>query len=216
MSVRYRLIASVLVVSLAIGTLGLTKCGGDDMSELVGSEHTIRVGELVDVLVAVSPTEPVAGLQFDMTWDPLILRLTGVTEGDFLKQGGLSSFFRQPTITEGFVDGVAGACIAGSVSTPGTFAILHFEALASGETDLVFSDVIVANAAAQPIAVNLTNGKVAVRVPWDVNLDGQVDVLDLIEVAQHWGANGPYDINLDHVVNVMELVLIAQQISPTA
>ena len=210
------LIVGLLVVFLAIGTLGLQNCRGDDMTELLGSTHVIRVGEFVDVQVVVSPSEPVAGLQFDMTWNSSIVRLTGVTEGDFLKQGDLSSFFRQPTIAEGSVEGVAGAVILGTVIDYGIFAILHFEALVSGETDLVFSNVIVANADAQPIAVNVTNGQIAVRVPWDVNLDGQVDVLDLIEVAQHWGANGPYDINLDHVVNVLELVLIAQQISPPA
>ncbi|KKK70620.1 hypothetical protein LCGC14_2922190, partial [marine sediment metagenome] len=166
--------------------------------------------------VRVNPTEPVAGLQFDMNWDGSVVSLTGVTEGDFLTQGGSSSFFRPPTISEGRAEGVAGVVIQGSVSGPGTFAILHFEAIGNGETDLTFSNTILANTDAQPIGVEVTPGKITVRFPWDVNLDGKVDVLDLIEVAQHWGANGPYDINQDHVVNVMELVLIAQQISPTA
>ena len=204
------------VLFLAGGIFGIQFCKGGDMTQLAVSTHTIRMGDFVDVQVNVTPTEPVAGLQFDMSWDGTIVGLTGVTEGDFLKQGGHSSFFRQPTVAEGSAVGVAGVVIQGTVDGPGVFAILHFEALVSGQTDLLLQNVIVANADAQPIAVDITTGKITVRLPWDVNLDGEVNVLDLIEVAQHWGANGVYDINNDHVVNVMELVLVAQRISVSA
>ncbi len=184
------------------------------MTELTGSIHTIRRGDSVDVEVAVIPTEPVAGLQFDMSWDPAVVRLTGVTEGDFLKQNNQSSFFRQPDIAEGSVIGVAGAILGGTVDGPGVFATLHFEALESGETELVLSNVIIADAGAQPIAVDITPGRITVRLPWDVNLDGEINILDLILVAQHWGSNGSYDVNQDQVVDVRDLVAVAQMVTP--
>jgi hypothetical protein len=51
-------------------------------------------------------------------------------------------------------------------------------------------------------------------VPGDVNADGTVDVVDLVEVIQQWGAcqGFPFpfhaDLNGDEVVNVTDLVLV--------
>ena len=50
----------------------------------------------------------------------------------------------------------------------------------------------------------------------DVNRDGDVDILDLIRVAQQLGKrvspNSPVDINGDGVVNIFDLTLVAQGI----
>ena len=54
----------------------------------------------------------------------------------------------------------------------------------------------------------------------DVNRDGDVDILDLILVAQQLGksvpANSPVDINRDGVVNIFDLTLVAQGIGGAA
>ena len=44
---------------------------------------------------------------------------------------------------------------------------------------------------------------------WDVNRDGQVNVLDLVAVANAFGKDAP-DVNGDGVVNILDLVLVAQ------
>ncbi|MBI1922881.1 hypothetical protein HYR99_01385, partial [Candidatus Poribacteria bacterium] len=49
--------------------------------------------------------------------------------------------------------------------------------------------------------------------PWDVNKDQVVNILDLVEVARHFGEkiegeSPPYDINKDGVVNILDLVLV--------
>ena len=49
---------------------------------------------------------------------------------------------------------------------------------------------------------------------WDVNRDGQVNVLDLVLVAQHLGGAAPahlqIDVNGDGIVNILDLVVVAQ------
>ena len=44
---------------------------------------------------------------------------------------------------------------------------------------------------------------------WDVNRDGQVNVLDLVAVANAFGKDAP-DVNGDGVVNILDLVAVAQ------
>ena len=46
----------------------------------------------------------------------------------------------------------------------------------------------------------------------DVNGDGQVNILDLIQVANSLGKSAP-DPNGDGVVNILDLVFVAQQFS---
>ena len=51
----------------------------------------------------------------------------------------------------------------------------------------------------------------------DVNGDGNVDVLDIIEVIVHWGERGeniPADINNDGVVNLQDLLKVIQSLGP--
>jgi uncharacterized protein YjdB len=53
---------------------------------------------------------------------------------------------------------------------------------------------------------------------WDVNNDGQVNVLDLILIGQHLNESGApgwlkQDINKDGRINVLDLILAAQRMS---
>ena len=51
---------------------------------------------------------------------------------------------------------------------------------------------------------------------WDVNRDGQINILDLVLVAQHLGgaapANSQVDVNGDGTVNILDLVVVAQHL----
>jgi hypothetical protein len=44
--------------------------------------------------------------------------------------------------------------------------------------------------------------------PADVNGDGKVNILDLVQVANGFGKSAP-DLNGDGVVNILDLVLVA-------
>ena len=65
--------------------------------------------------------------------------------------------------------------------------------------------------------VNPPEKKVAVNVPeWDVNRDGQTNILDLILVGQDFGksisTNARTDVNRDGKRNISDLVLVAQHL----
>ena len=49
------------------------------------------------------------------------------------------------------------------------------------------------------------------QVPWDVNNDGVVNILDLTFIASRFGQSSP-DINGDGVVNILDLTLVANRI----
>ena len=52
----------------------------------------------------------------------------------------------------------------------------------------------------------------ATEVPYDVNDDGTVNILDLVFVASRFGQTDPNaDVNADGTVNVLDLTLVAQQ-----
>ena len=51
--------------------------------------------------------------------------------------------------------------------------------------------------------------------PWDVNMDGQVNVLDAILILQHLGETGfpgwiVSDVNCDGMINILDLILVGQ------
>ncbi len=55
-------------------------------------------------------------------------------------------------------------------------------------------------------------------VPWDVNADGTVNILDLVQVANQFGESGeglPGDVNIDGQVNILDLVQVASYIGKT-
>lgn len=60
------------------------------------------------------------------------------------------------------------------------------------------------------------NGSVTVLSnPGDVNTDGEVNILDLILIGQHWGETGPpcwilADVSCDGVVNILDMILVGQ------
>jgi hypothetical protein len=53
-----------------------------------------------------------------------------------------------------------------------------------------------------------------VTCPADVNGDGMVDVVDLLELLSSWGGGGPADINGDGLVDVQDLLLLLSAWGP--
>ena len=166
-----------------------------------------------------------AGWQFDIAFDPSALEAVNVSEGDFLKTDGGTTFFQNGTIDNaaGKITGLSAARLsAQGVSGTGSVLQVTFKAKSAGETELalqnfqfgsVGGDSIPAGPHQIPIAVE---GRLATG---DVNRDGVVSILDLILVAQQLGkrvpAGSPVDVNGDGVVSILDLIRIAQGIGNT-
>jgi len=90
----------------------------------------VKTGDSVSVSLSMSADQPVASASSIVTFDATKLQFVGVTEGDFLKQGGAPTSFSS-RVSAGQVqlsDSVQGGL--GAAST-GTFAVLSFRALAA-------------------------------------------------------------------------------------
>jgi C1A family cysteine protease len=154
------------------------------------ASNKIGIGDTFTVDVFVDPGTEIAGAQFNLSFDALVVTANGVTEGNLLSQGGASTLFLAGTVNNvaGTITSVAGAIATPgeSVSESGTFAAVSFTAMAAGASALDLTNVIVANILGQAVAITVTGGSVAVCPDWDVNLDLSVNVLDMTLVGQHW------------------------------
>ena len=190
------------------------------------SETPVHIGDTFTFDVRADSVSNLAGWQFDLVFDPAVLEAVGVSEGDFLKSDGGTTFFQSGRIdnTKGKITGlIAGRISEGGASGSGSLLQVEFKAESEGETELTLEDfefgsITGENIPAGPLEIRIT---VAERlVTGDVNRDGRVSILDLILVAQQLGRrvppNSAVDINGDGMVNIFDLTLVAQGIAGAA
>ena len=192
------------------------------------SKTPIHTSDTFTLDIRAETVYDMAGWQFDIAFDPAALEAIDVTEGDFLKTDGGSTFFQSGSIDNavGKITGLSAARLSGGgASGTGTLLQVRFKAKSAGETELAldkfqFGSATGDNIPAGPheIRINVEEGLAA----GDVNRDGVVSILDLILVAQQLGkrvpAGSPVDVNGDGVVSILDLIRVAQGIagSPAA
>jgi len=172
------------------------------------------------VICPHSTHSDIAGMQFNLSFNASLVTANGVTEGDLFSQGGASTYFQAGTIDNvaGTITNVAGAIITAgaSVSQSGTFAIINFTAKdAQGTSPLDLSNVIVGDINGDPVPITVSDGNVTIGKTGDVDGDGNVNVLDMIRVGQHWGQTSSpgwiaEDVKKDGVINVLDMIIIGQ------
>jgi hypothetical protein len=92
-----------------------------------------------------------------------------------------------------------------------TLAKINFAATGSGDPTINLSSVII-NGVVDDV-VSLT---VEVTVPWDVNDDGVVNFLDVVEIIVHWGdpvSCPACDVNRDGKVDYSDLSLVLEHLT---
>ena len=169
-----------------------------------------------------------AGWQFDIAFDPAALEAISVSEGDFLKMDGGTTFFQGGTIDNaaGKITGLSAARLSTQgVNGTGVLLQVRFKAKSAGETQLALQKFQFGSSTGDNISAGPHEIHIVVEerlTTGDVNRDGVVSILDLILVAQQLGkrvsSDSPVDINGDGVVSILDLILVAQGIagSPAA
>ena len=190
------------------------------------SKTPIHAGDTFTLNISAENVFDLAGWQFDITFDPTALEALNVSEGDFLKTGGSTTFFQGGSIDNaaGKITGLNAARLSAQ-GTTGTGSLLqvNFKAKSGGETKLMlqnfqFGSVTGDIIPAGPHEITITvEGRLATG---DVNRDGQVTILDLILVSQQLGkrvpAGSPVDVNGDGVVSILDLIFVSGQIGNPA
>ena len=190
------------------------------------SKTPIHLGDTFTFDVRADNVTDLAGWQFDISFDRAALEAINVSEGDFLKIDGGSTFFQSGRIdnASGKITGLSAARLTVSgASGSGSLIQVKFKAKSTGETSLALGNFELGSVPGELIPAGPTEIYFAVEerlATGDVNRDGRVSILDLILVAQQLGntvpANSSVDINGDGVVNIFDLTLVAQGIGGAA
>ena len=189
------------------------------------SQTPIHIGDTFTLDIGAEDVFDLAGWQFDIAFDPAALEAIDVTEGDFFKTDGATTFFQGGSIDNvaGKIGGLSAARLsAQGVSGTGVLLQVRFKAKAAGETDLVLQNPLFGAITGEPIPAGPHQIRITVEgqlATGDVNRDGVVNITDLILVAQQLGqkvsADSPVDINGDGIVNTLDLLLVEQAIGST-
>ena len=198
----------------------------DDGFSLSTGATPVRDGDSFILRFRAENIVDLAGWQTDIAFDPAVLEVVKVNEGDFLKKGGVDTFFLQGTIdnTAGKITKINSARLRGGVDGTGTLLSVTFTAKAAGETRITFSNFQAGNRRSEVIASNTPEIIITIEdsafPAWDVNQDGQVSILDLIQVAQRLGssvsANHRADVNGDGTVSILDLIIVAQHLGESS
>jgi hypothetical protein len=140
------------------------------------STQSVSPGEAFQVDLVIDTDTPSRGAQASLTFDPVLVEVTEVTEGDFFKawaeaSGNFTLLFPEPTIDNvaGEVSGFSVAVIGTNPGGPTGSGLLwtyHMTAKAevTGTSDLVLADVVLADALGSGIpGVDVNDGKVVVE-----------------------------------------------------
>ena len=98
-----------------------------------------KVGDTLTVQFKAEDMSDLAGWQGDIVFDPALLKVDNVSEGNFLKQDSGRTHFLKGTIdnTTGRINGIGSARLSeGGVSGEGTLIAVTFTAIANGESRL--------------------------------------------------------------------------------
>ena len=189
------------------------------------SPTPIHTGDTFTLDILAENVFDMAGWQFDIAFDRNALEAIDVSEGDFLKTDGGSTFFQGGSIDNaaGKITGLSAARLSTQgVSGTGMLLQVRFKAKSAGETQLTLQNFQFGSVTGDSIPAGPHQIRIVVEerlTTGDVNRDGVVSILDLILVAQQLGrrvpAGSPVDLNGDGVVSILDLILTARAIGNT-
>jgi len=180
---KFRLLG-ILNIFLIL-TLGLLLPGLVSAQETtnlnVSAPGGVNTGEQFTVDILIDPGTAIAGVQFDLAFDPSLVTVDSVAEGDLLSQDGATTYFSPGAIDNvaGTITGVAGAITTSgqTVSTAGTFATITLIAgTESGTCPLTISGVVVGDIDGQSVPVSVVDSQVTINQSPVLNLIGDKSV----------------------------------------
>jgi hypothetical protein len=155
------------LLSLTIFLPSPALAAGPAAVAVVASPQSVGPGQQFTVSLNVQPNNAIAGMQLNLSFDPSLVTVTGVVEGNLLSQGGLTTYFMpgQTNNSAGTVSNIAGVITGAgqTVSTAGTFAAIAMTAKsAAGTSPIRISGAVVGNANGQPISVTVSDSQVTI------------------------------------------------------
>ncbi len=184
----------------------------------------VRVEDMFTLHLNIADVTNLSGWLCDIVFDPTALEAVEVIEGDFLNESNVSTFFLKSTIDNaaGKITDIGAVRLSkNGVSDTGKLLSVTFVAKKLGDTQVAITDLYAGSS--DLIAIPMHTPEIVITVeervflPWDVNQDGMVNILDLMQVAQYLGedasVNPQSDVNEDGTIGIFDLIIVAQHIS---
>ena len=188
---------------------------------IASSVRRINLGEEFAIDIFVDSVIDLQGFGFDLRWtNPDVLTFVTVTRfRDIFGESGLG---HQPTEPPDQINGIyknISAAKTGTSGITGSGIVLgaSFRAKAAGMSTIQLQNLILVNSNQEQIDCEIHELKVLVEElgqPWDVNVDGIVNIFDLSTVVRYLGQPVPTDldvypdVNGDGVVDFNDTVLV--------
>jgi hypothetical protein len=117
--------------------------------DVFANSSQVNTSQTINIQIRINAIESdVFALQFDVNYNPSILTLNSITEGNFLKSDGASTIFNYTSFGGGLANNIYNARnktysdpSPGITGTNGTIAVLSFTAISSGVSSINLSDV---------------------------------------------------------------------------
>lgn len=218
-SVAYSPDGSLLASGSADGTIMLWRFtpNSDAIVKIMPPKVTSPwVGQQFVVTLNISGGVSVVGYQATVGFDPTALRYVSYSNGDYLPSAAAEA----RVVLDANSVAIAATSTAGVGNGDGTLCTLTFEVVALKESIMSLSKVVLSDNAGMNTPPLIQDARV-VEPPQhveDVNLDGVVDIADLVLVAKQFGRPGldRADVNGDGAVNIVDLLLVADAFGNTA
>ena len=156
----------ILAISLTIFLPSLpVSAASPSVVTVSAPAQPVSHGQQFTVNIVMQPNNAIAGAQFSLSFNPSLVSINSVTEGNLFNQGGANTYFMAGTINNaaGTLTNVGGAIITPgqTVSTTGTFAVITMTASSSsGTCPLSLSNVVAGDINGNSIRINIVNGQV--------------------------------------------------------
>jgi hypothetical protein len=175
----------------------------------------------VTVDVYVEGVSSLGGFQFVVGFDPSVVRAQQATLSSWVTAGTRSFSVLGPQL-----DNAAGRITFGAFSYgaepapggPGTMATLTFMPVAHGTSVLRLEHVQIADPEGAPYGISVRDGSIVVLAGLigDVDGDCDIDVTDIMAIANHWGSRrgdaafeARFDLDADDDIDVNDIMLVA-------
>ena len=163
---------AVLFASLFMGLTPSSVATEYTTVKISPTTQDVSTGQSFIINVVIDPHTAIAGAQFNLQFDPSLIQVNSVTEGNIFKQNGANTIFSPGTIDNdiGVVKHVYGNTLGAgeTVSLVGTFAVIRATSKNVGvsQIDLVTIGAIsvkVSDSSGNVVPVNIENGSVNIQ-----------------------------------------------------